>query len=222
MMPMVAAPGTANPNLPAKNEEPSTTNDTPLSPQEQQRLAECESILRREKVSFWSLGNALNQIKTARLYRERFPSFEAYCRQWHYRRAHAYRLVAAAEFLARLSPIGDILPRHESQVRPLAGLTTDQALAAWRKAVAAAKGKPVTAKLVKAAAAEFRPQPPSASPRRSQPFPKPEALSPLFDQLHDLFNQIEYSLEQQHDYSIILSRLHLLRRHFRQLALLIL
>lgn len=48
--------------------------------------------------AFFDVAYALMEIKQRRLYRGEFASFEDYCRnRWNMRRAHAYRLIGAAE-----------------------------------------------------------------------------------------------------------------------------
>ena len=206
-------------------EETVLKHNAPLSPQEQQLLIECESILRQRQQSFLAIGQALAQIRNSHLYRQDCRTFAAYCRKkWRYGKTQVYALIAASDLVAHLSALADILPQHETQVRPLVGSSKDQALAAWQKALTVAAGKPVTAHLVKAAAAEFRsPHNPSArQPRRAQPFPAPEALAPLIDQLQELLRLIQYGVEKQHYHVNILGRIHELHHHFRQLVLLIL
>ena len=46
-------------------------------------------------------------------------------------------------------------PEHERQVRPLVGLTPDQAQVAWERAIEKAGGRKITARLVKAAVQEL-------------------------------------------------------------------
>ena len=63
-------------------------------------------------------------------------TFEEYCKErWGMNRAHAYRLIDAAEVVNNLSPIGDI-PANESQARPLTALRDNPELqrAAWERA----------------------------------------------------------------------------------------
>ena len=47
--------------------------------------------------------------------------------------AQGKRLVAAAEVVQNLSPIGDTQPTHESQVRPLTKLEPEAQREAWAK-----------------------------------------------------------------------------------------
>ena len=138
-----------------------------LSSQDKNELCECETIIERGWRTFVEVGNALATIRNKGLYREGYATFESYCRKrWQYGKAHAYRLIAAAEVLKHLSPIGDNVPTSESQVRPLLGLEKGDVLKAWQRATEAAQGGTVTAKLVKKAAAELKSNS-SAKKRRS-------------------------------------------------------
>jgi len=130
----------------------------PLTPEQQNEFRKCEAVIEKKWQTFVELGQALARIRDGRLYRDQYASFEAYCRQrWAYGRHYANHLIAAAEVVAHLVTIVTTAPHHESQVRPLLGLTKDQAVTAWQAAVESAKGGPVTAQLVKAAAVRFKP-----------------------------------------------------------------
>jgi hypothetical protein len=70
---------------------------------------------------FVKVGNALLEIRDSRLYRQQFPTFEAYCRErWGMARQSVNRMIAAAEVVRniKMEPIGSI-PTTESQARPL-------------------------------------------------------------------------------------------------------
>jgi hypothetical protein len=137
-----------------------------LNGAETRDLQRCEAIITKGWDAFVEVGEALAHIRDNRLYRSRFHSFDSYCRFiWQYRKAHAYRLIAAAETMQVLSPIGDIaLPRNEAQVRPLRGLPADAVRIVWRKVLLRAGSKPVTATLVKQAVAEFKAGLPKGDP----------------------------------------------------------
>jgi hypothetical protein len=130
----------------------------PLTAAEAGDLARYEAIISKGWDTFIAVGEALAHIRDKRLYRAHFQSFDAYCRyKWHYRKAHAYRLIGAAEVMQVLSPIGDIsMPRNEAQVRPLMGLKADEIQTVWRKVLARAGRKPVTATLVKKAVTDYK------------------------------------------------------------------
>ena len=73
------------------------------------------------------MGCALAKIRDSRLYRETHETFESYCRdRWDMGKAYAYRLIDSAQVQEVLSPMGDITPTNERQVRPLTKLTPEQ------------------------------------------------------------------------------------------------
>jgi hypothetical protein len=99
-----------------------------------QRLIELETRIARGQKQFCGTGRALKEIRDRRLYRlALFDTFEAYVRaRWDMGRAHAYRLVKFYEIVHNLSPIGDILPANESQVRPLCPLGPGEQRRLWK------------------------------------------------------------------------------------------
>jgi hypothetical protein len=117
-----------------------------LSREESGQLTECEEIIRTRLRSFFEVGEALLKIKEKKLYRTRFTTFEAYCRdRWDFSRVHAYQLLHASEIRTRLLPISrDVLPENERQIRPLVGLPAKLAEKAWLKAVKLAGGERLT------------------------------------------------------------------------------
>lgn len=103
-----------------------------LSIPETERFLTLEIIIQEGFETFVKVGNALLEIRDSRLYRAHYGTFEEYCRgRWGIERAHAYRLIDAAEVVNNLSPIGDILPANESQARPLSKLTTQYQREVW-------------------------------------------------------------------------------------------
>jgi hypothetical protein len=88
---------------------------------EQDRLTRLENLIARNQYRFHEIGKALKEIKDFRLYKlNLFETFEAYARaRWDMGKSQAYRLIEAYQVVNNLSPIGDILPSNESQVRPL-------------------------------------------------------------------------------------------------------
>jgi len=87
----------------------------------QDRLTRLENLIARNQCRFHEIGKALKEIKDFRLYKlNLFETFEAYARaRWDMGKSQAYRLIEAYQVVNNLSPIGDILPSNESQVRPL-------------------------------------------------------------------------------------------------------
>jgi hypothetical protein len=75
-----------------------------------------------------------------------YGTFEAYCQQrWQMSRAHAYRMIEAAEVV---SPIGDTdlpLPANEGQARELARVPEPDRAEVWAATVERTEGKPTAA-----------------------------------------------------------------------------
>jgi hypothetical protein len=86
-----------------------------------------------------------------------YESFEAYCQEkWQYKRSYVSRLISAAQvFTHLLTNRQQGCPEHETQVRPLLGLTADQAPLAWEHAVQKAGGRKLSERLVRSAVKEL-------------------------------------------------------------------
>ncbi len=100
----------------------------------QDRLTHLETIITRKHGHFCDMGKALKEIRDNRLYKiALFETFEAYTKaRWDIGRAQAYRLIKSYEVIRNLSPIGDILPGNEFQVRPLVKLDPSEQRNAWK------------------------------------------------------------------------------------------
>jgi hypothetical protein len=114
---------------------------------------QCEQTIGAGLGSFVTVGTALESIRVGRLYREESDTFESYCEQrWDLSREYGYRLIKAAECYDKLKaalPKGAILPKNESQVRPLAeGLEPKVWVKAWETVIADTKGVKLTAEAV--------------------------------------------------------------------------
>lgn len=100
----------------------------------QDRLTHLENLIARNQCHFHKIGKALKEIRDSRLYKLiLFETFEAYTKaRWDLGKSHAYRLIQAYEVINNLSPIGDILPGNEFQVRPLVKLDPSEQRNAWK------------------------------------------------------------------------------------------
>jgi len=105
-----------------------------VSSKAQNQLARLESLISHNQEHFCETGRALKEIRDNRLYRlALFDTFEAYARaRWDISRAHAYRLIKYYEVIHNLSPIGEVLPANESQVRHLASLRPMEQCRVWK------------------------------------------------------------------------------------------
>jgi hypothetical protein len=117
----------------------------PAVSDESTQLAACEAVVERGPQTFYEVGTALLDIRDARLYRATHGTFEEYCRErWNISKAYAHRMIAAAEVVGNLSPIGD-KAASESQIRPLAGLDPEDQRTVWEQAVEESGGEQPTA-----------------------------------------------------------------------------
>src|SRR5688572_29623142 len=90
-------------NSPSARKELEPVETAPLTPAEERDLISIESRIASGLSAFFDVAYALMEIKQRRLYRAEFVSFEDYCRiRWDMRRAHAYRLIGAAEICSHL------------------------------------------------------------------------------------------------------------------------
>lgn len=92
-----------------------------ITPAEKARLSELEQVIQKGKDTFVEVGNALGEIRDARIYRDDFKSFEEYCKtRWGFSRQNAHEMIVAAEVSGNLSGTPDT-PQitSVSQARPL-------------------------------------------------------------------------------------------------------
>jgi hypothetical protein len=123
-----------------------------LTDHERAELGDQENIIAEGLQSFTSIGAALVRIRDARLYREHYSTFEAYCRErWDFSKSTANRFISAVEVIHNLeSAKVKIVPAVESQVRPLTLLKPNQQRRVWAQVVEEAHGNAseITAGLV--------------------------------------------------------------------------
>lgn len=124
-----------------------------LPADEAAELAACEQVIEQGLATFVQVGEALLTIRDGKLYRASHETFAGYCRErWGFGRAHAYRMIEAAE---AVSPIGDTglpLPANEAQARELARVPETERAQAWREALEQTGGKPTAAAVRQAVA----------------------------------------------------------------------
>lgn len=129
----------------------SESNQPTNTPDKSERLAKLEAAITQH--SFVDRGTALAAIRDEVLYKPAFPSFEEYCAsKWGFKRAHAYRLIEAAEIAKEASPFGDIT--KETHARALGKVAKDKRQAVLQAALAkaASAGRNLSAKDIAEAA----------------------------------------------------------------------
>ncbi|MFA6271403.1 MAG: MT-A70 family methyltransferase [Candidatus Paceibacterota bacterium] len=178
--------------------------ETEITDSELTRLAECEAVIERGLKTFVDVGNALLEIRDSRLYRAEFGTFEDYCKErWGMKRAHAYRMIEAAQVVETLSPMGDILPTSERQARPLTVLEPEQQREAWQYVVNNAPPTGITAAQVLEAAKIIQ-----AEKREAKRAERVEIITREVEPLDNLgpFNVIYADPPWRYDYSVSTSR----------------
>ncbi len=105
-------------------------------------------------------GEPSGEIRDSRLYRQQFPTFEAYCRErWGLKRQRAYELMDAAAVVNTVSEISDTVPEKESHTAPLTHLEPEVQREVWQAVVATTPPAQITARVVeekaKATARQF-------------------------------------------------------------------
>ena len=145
--------------------EPSNTE--PISLAESKRLIELEKVIEVGQKAFIEVGTALAEIRDARLYKADYKTFENYCvSKWGFKRAHAYRLIAAAGIAKDLSPIGNI---PESVVREIAKVEPSKRQEVYDKATETASGHVPTAREIKQVVEMEEEEIKETSPVKNQP-----------------------------------------------------
>ncbi len=151
------------------------TLGTSLSSDQQSELTTQERVIDRWQRGSLEAGKALLKIRDARLYRDKYSTFEDYCHQrWGFGRSYGHRLVQAAEVVQSITREDEngvsprvntaALPSSEGQVRPLVIIDAKDRPAAWEKANELANGRTITASIVKKAASPFLKTPRGAKP----------------------------------------------------------
>lgn len=142
-----------NKPVPKPEEQPlPSKDDAGLSKAEEQLFQQYEAIIRSGLASFVEVGRSLKNIDDEKLYRKKSDTFQNYCMTtWDMSDKYAYRLINAAECYEHLKtklPEGSILPKNESQLRPLQRLERESWVKAWTTVTTDNNGKNLTAEAV--------------------------------------------------------------------------
>ena len=111
------------------------SNALSLTKQEQQLLSQCEQTVQNGLQTFFEVGNALETIRSQRLYRATHKTFEDYVSaKWDLPRRTAYRFIAAASVVTNLADTR-ATPRNEAVARELSSLSPDEQKTVWNIAL---------------------------------------------------------------------------------------
>jgi hypothetical protein len=133
----------------------SPVGETAVTPEAKLQLKLCEDTIRQNEGSLFSVGRNLGKISSEALYKAAgFTEFAVYTKErWGMSDKYAYRLIKAAKCLDTLTSHKTtktwVLPRNESQIRPIAQLKEEQWVGTWEKVMAKFGDQPFTAEDVK-------------------------------------------------------------------------
>jgi hypothetical protein len=107
-----------------------------LNIDESHELERCEVVIKQGLNTFIEVGEALFIIRDKRLYRREFNTFEDYCQQkWSLGKRYVNQLIQASEVISNLGAIAPVLPKTESQTRPLTSLEPEIQKEVWKEVV---------------------------------------------------------------------------------------
>lgn len=122
-------------------------------------LDECDRLMQSVNTIGWMAQARICQhVRDARLYTERFETFEACCNElWSLSRSRVHRMIEGAEVAANVAH-GQHAPASERQARPLTKLPPAEQAEAWEEVVAESEqtGEKITAKKVEQVVAKRR------------------------------------------------------------------
>ena len=96
-----------------------------LNIQEQEKLKECELVIKTGLETFYQVGQALVEIQESKLYRQDFNTFDEYLQgRWNFGLRHGQRFIQSFEVINNIRPIGRI-PENLEQTKYLAQLDSD-------------------------------------------------------------------------------------------------
>jgi hypothetical protein len=128
-----------------------------LNIDESHELERCEVVIKQGLQTFIEVGQALRTIREKRLYRISFKTFEDYCvGRWAFKKSQAYQLIDASVVISNLSAIAEILPKTESQTRPLTRLEPEIQKEVWKEVVKT-HGDNITAAKVQTVVNDWKP-----------------------------------------------------------------
>ena len=131
------------------------------------RLSDLEATIERGLATFVEVGEALAQIRDAKLYRESHETFEAYCQErWGFTANRARRLMEASEVAGMVPETVPMGTLNERQARELAPLKAEpekmaEALAEAADQAQAEDRKPTAADVREAVRKRVDPLPPA-------------------------------------------------------------
>jgi hypothetical protein len=183
------------------------------TPEQEKLFQECEATISTGWDWFVKVGLALITIRDGRLFKNEFETFEQYYHaRWNYRHTQVYNLISAAEVYEHLKTLPEVaMPDHESLVRPLVGLSPDQARFAWQTIVSSSGGHRITANMVKRAMRTLGLS--AKKPVEPKPEATPQTRYQRRQAIREGFTEILTLLVKRSGHDAILEKVQLLQRH---------
>lgn len=127
-----------------------------LNIEERNELERCEVVIKQGLQTFVEVGQALMLIRDKRLYRAEYGTFEDYCNdKWQLGRNFVNKTIAASKVVANLG-LGTIVPKTETQARPLTKIEPELQSEVWQETVNR-HGDNITQKKVEEVVNDFKP-----------------------------------------------------------------
>lgn len=148
-------------------------SENKLTAPERSDLRRLEKVVEDGMQTFLEVGQALKEIRDAKLYREKWTTFDGYVEdRWEFQKRHAYRLIEAFEtkqVVDEKCPTGHKIT-NERQLRELAKVPESAIQTVLDKVVEQSQetGKPITAAAIKEAAEEIADSVPEQPVRESK------------------------------------------------------
>lgn len=131
-------------------------DEFPLAGDEKQALERCEAVIARGAQTFIEVGDALAEIRSSKLYRMQFATFEDYCRdKWGIGGPRARQLIGAAGVAHEIESVTNVTLSNEGQARAVAKAPPSDRPEVLNRAVKIAGDRPLAAKHITQAAAEL-------------------------------------------------------------------
>jgi hypothetical protein len=141
--------GQATAQQPLSLEKPAESGLTQAA-SETELLQRYEAVIEAGLKKYIEVGHALMSIRDERVYKPKYNTFDAYCRErWKIKRNYANKIIDASVVAKDLGTNVPKLPEAESHARPLTALPKSERAEAWREAVETAPGGKITGKHVK-------------------------------------------------------------------------
>jgi hypothetical protein len=113
---------------------------------EQAGLVQHEAVIERGIKTFYEVGIALADIRSRKLYRADYSTFEEYAeKRWQMTRSRAYQMIDAAGVVSTIVDTELPPPANEGQARELGRVPEPERAAVWAETVERTDGKPTAA-----------------------------------------------------------------------------